>query len=100
MQTIKFKKDKLPLVIRTQNKYLKASLSDVGEIVFTDMTCAHRGAPLSHGEVVGKYIVCPWHKRKAEVCKLKTVELAYRLNDDEFSVDVPEFQQIVTKFTA
>lgn len=100
MPIIKFDKSKLPLVIRTIDKFLKTTVNSDGRIVFTDMTCAHRGGPLTHGEIADKYVVCPWHKYKAEVCKLKKIDLVYQINNNEVSVEVPNFERIITTFTA
>lgn len=99
MPIIKFNKNQLPFVIKTIDEFLKVTIKNNDEVIFINMTCPHRGGPLSHGEVLNKNVVCPWHKRTTEICKLKKINLAYVDNGGEVLVHLPSFEKIVKIFT-
>jgi nitrite reductase/ring-hydroxylating ferredoxin subunit len=62
MPIVKFKVDDLPAGFSTSAAFY-AIQQTTGKITLADMTCPHRGGPLTHGTYAGagKQIVCPWH---------------------------------------
>jgi nitrite reductase/ring-hydroxylating ferredoxin subunit len=60
MPIVKFKVDDLPAGFSTTAAFY-AIQQRTGKITLADMTCPHRGGPLTHGSYDGKQIVCPWH---------------------------------------
>lgn len=50
-----------PLGRKLLNRDLVLFRSDTGELNALGAMCAHRGADLSKGQVIGKSIQCPWH---------------------------------------
>jgi nitrite reductase/ring-hydroxylating ferredoxin subunit len=60
MPIVKFKMEDLPAGFSTPAAFY-AIQRTTGSITLADMTCPHRGGPLTHGTYSGKQIVCPWH---------------------------------------
>jgi nitrite reductase/ring-hydroxylating ferredoxin subunit len=55
-----FRHDDLPAGFATRTRFYKIERRG-GRVVLVDMTCPHRGGPLTHGTCDGDRIVCPWH---------------------------------------
>ena len=50
----------LPAGFATKTRFFKIERR-AGAVVLIDMTCPHRGGPLTHGTCDAERIVCPWH---------------------------------------
>jgi len=59
-----------PAGFATSTRYFKIDRRPDG-IVLIDMTCPHRGGPLTHGTCEGERVVCPWHTGKIHRRKLE-----------------------------
>jgi len=55
-----FNREELPAGFATKNRYFKVDRR-AGAVSLIDMTCPHRGGPLTHGSCEGEHLVCPWH---------------------------------------
>ena len=47
-------------MVRVGGKHI-ALFNVEGTYYAIDETCTHKGGPLSHGEVKGNKVTCPWH---------------------------------------
>lgn len=65
-----FNKQELPAGFSTTHGFFKVDQNDDG-IQLINMTCPHRGGPLTHATDGGNYLICPWHKRKCSKIKLQ-----------------------------
>lgn len=55
-----FNRRDLPAGFSTDTGYFKIDRRD-DAVSLLDMTCPHRGGPLTHGTCEGDRVVCPWH---------------------------------------
>lgn len=60
MPIVTFSRSELPSGFSTATKFFKIEQAGAAVTLY-DMTCKHRGGPLTHGRCAGKHIVCPWH---------------------------------------
>lgn len=81
MPIVKFKKDALPKAFATAKGFFKI-LSCNDEIQLIDMTCPHRGGPLTHALENEDFLICPWHKRKCKKINLKSMLLPTFISKD------------------
>ncbi|NQY35283.1 MAG: Rieske 2Fe-2S domain-containing protein [Alteromonadaceae bacterium] len=95
MPIIKFSTHDLPLVLKTKHKYIEVKTNDAGGCFITDMTCKHRGGPLTHGVDLGDSIMCPWHKTKTRKCMIKHTNTPYIVNELKVSIMLPEFERFI-----
>lgn len=65
-----FNRDDLPAGFATETHYFKVERR-TGSIALIDMTCPHRGGPLTHGTCDGGRVVCPWHEGRITRRKLE-----------------------------
>jgi nitrite reductase/ring-hydroxylating ferredoxin subunit len=65
-----FSRHDLPAGFATQTGFFKIERR-AGGIALVDMTCPHRGGPLTHGSCDGDRIVCPWHGGRINRRKLE-----------------------------
>ncbi|WP_428240314.1 Rieske 2Fe-2S domain-containing protein [Gynuella sp.] len=91
MQTITFNVTDMPLVIRTLDRFVLARLSRQSQPVFIDMTCPHRGGPLTHGKYEGESVLCPWHGNATRLCRLQRLDLPVASHGDRISVEIEGF---------
>lgn len=78
-----FDRDELPAGFATKTQFFKID-RPADSITLLDMTCPHRGGPLTHGTCDAERIVCPWHggrnlRRKVEQRTLPTITTADRV---------------------
>jgi hypothetical protein len=66
-----FSRAELPAGFATRTRFFKIDRREGGAIALLDMTCAHRGGPLTHGTCDGGRIVCPWHRGKSSRRRLE-----------------------------
>ncbi len=92
MKIITLDENKFPLLIKTKNKFIKAEIEN-HELRLTDMTCMHRGGPLTHGISINGRISCPWHGKKAMACKLKTIDMPSVVNNGKVMIVVQGFEK-------
>jgi nitrite reductase/ring-hydroxylating ferredoxin subunit len=98
MPIVTFSRDALPAGFATKTHFFKIE-QRAGSIALIDMTCPHRGGPLTHGTCDGGRVVCPWHggrisRRKLEQRTYPTITTADRVM---FVLDAalgPVFQRI------
>jgi len=95
MQLIAFDFMDKSILIKTADKYIQMFHDDAGEPHFRDMTCKHRGGPLSHGIEEKGAIKCPWHGQKTKVCKIHYLEIPYVENRKEILLGVENFERLV-----
>jgi nitrite reductase/ring-hydroxylating ferredoxin subunit len=55
-----FNRHELPAGFATKTHYFKIE-HRADSIALIDMTCPHRGGPLTHGTCDADRVVCPWH---------------------------------------
>ena len=55
-----FSRDDLPAGFATKTHFFKVEHREEA-ISLIDMTCPHRGGPLTHGTCDAERVVCPWH---------------------------------------
>ncbi|NMZ44238.1 Rieske 2Fe-2S domain-containing protein [Pseudomonas oryzihabitans] len=84
-----------PLLIKTSEKYIQITQSSLGEIHMRDMTCSHRGGPLTHGVEVNGVITCPWHRLRTEACKLKTLAIPYVRHRNYLWIGLDTFERVI-----
>jgi nitrite reductase/ring-hydroxylating ferredoxin subunit len=65
-----FNRHDLPAGFATKARYFKIDRRP-DSIALIDMTCPHRGGPLTHGTCDGERVVCPWHTGKISRRKLE-----------------------------
>lgn len=65
-----FSRDDLPAGFATKTRFFKIERR-VGAVALIDMTCPHRGGPLTHGTCDADRVVCPWHGGRITTRKLK-----------------------------
>ena len=65
-----FSRDELPAGFATKTQFFKVELRE-GDVSLIDMTCPHRGGPLTHGTCDAERIVCPWHGGRISKQKLE-----------------------------
>jgi nitrite reductase/ring-hydroxylating ferredoxin subunit len=75
-----FDRTDLPGGFATETGYFRIEVRGE-QIALIDMTCPHRGGPLTHGHCDGEHIVCPWHggrikRRKLERSSLPVIQTA------------------------
>lgn len=71
MPIVQFNKQLLPDGFSTTNGFFRIIHNDKN-VALINMTCPHRGGPLTHAEEEKDYLICPWHKKKCK--KIKLVE--------------------------
>lgn len=98
MPTIAFDQSICGAVIKTVEKYIKVVRDESGDLRFKDMTCAHRGGPLSHGTEDADAITCPWHGKKTKKCRINYLDLAYVENKKFIWVGLHDFERIIRNF--
>lgn len=70
MPIVTFDRDDLPAGFATEKGYFRiATRGD--QVALIDMTCPHRGGPLTHGSCDGEFIICPWHRGRLKRQKLE-----------------------------
>lgn len=65
------------------------------KIKFEDMTCPHRGGPLTHGDQNEDSLICPWHKKKKRRCEIELYSMPYIINNKEVMIFVSEFERLI-----
>jgi nitrite reductase/ring-hydroxylating ferredoxin subunit len=65
-----FDRNDLPAGFATETGFFKIDHRADG-ISLLDLTCPHRGGPLTHGSCDGDRIVCPWHGGRISRRKLE-----------------------------
>ncbi|MEO7732010.1 MAG: Rieske 2Fe-2S domain-containing protein [Kofleriaceae bacterium] len=65
-----FNRHELPAGFATKTRYFKIDRRP-DHMALIDMTCPHRGGPLTHGTCEGERVVCPWHTGKISRRKLE-----------------------------
>ena len=69
MPIVKFDLQDIPAGFSTKTEFFKIT-NENGHFTLIDMTCPHRGGPLTHGRCNGETIVCPWHHGKHRLRKV------------------------------
>lgn len=82
------------MILKTKHKFYLITHSK-NKIKFEDMTCPHRGGPLTHGEISEDILICPWHKKKKRRCKIELYSMPYIINKKEIMIFVSEFERII-----
>ncbi|WP_162149746.1 Rieske (2Fe-2S) protein [Chania multitudinisentens] len=82
-------------MLKTTNKYIHVSKNQEGKLEFKDMSCWHRGGPLSHGIVDNEFIICPWHHHKTKKCRIRYLDLPYVENGNVVFVGLKNFERII-----
>jgi hypothetical protein len=95
MQIISFEMPLSGIIIKTANKYIQVVRGLRGEINFTDMTCLHRGGPLTHGVEENEFIICPWHSQKTKKCSIKYLDVPYVINGETLFVSLPGIERLI-----
>lgn len=95
MYIITIEQKELPVLLKTSEKFLNVIRADSGEISIVDMTCRHRGGPLTHGVIENGEITCPWHGFKTKQCKLKKATIAFIADNKNITLFINEFERIV-----
>ena len=65
-----FDRRDLPAGFATRTRFFKIERRE-NSVELIDMTCAHRGGPLTHGTCDADRIVCPWHHGRISRRKLE-----------------------------
>jgi nitrite reductase/ring-hydroxylating ferredoxin subunit len=65
-----FNRDGLPAGLATKTQFFKVEHRE-GSVSLIDMTCPHRGGPLTHGTCDADRVVCPWHGGRMSRQKLE-----------------------------
>jgi len=78
-----FSRNALPAGFATRARFYKIDRRG-GTVVLIDMTCPHRGGPLTHGACDGQRVVCPWHhgrisRHKLEQCTQPAITTSDRV---------------------
>jgi len=60
--------DGKPHTVNAFDTRLVAYLGEDGQVHVLDSYCPHMGADLSHGQVRGNSVVCPFHVQQHSVC--------------------------------
>lgn len=95
MRIIKFDAACLPFLVTANGRFWQISSSRKGALIILDTTCRHRGGPLTHGQLEGDSIKCPWHGRLTARCKLREGRFAYLRNGQKVQVAMPDFQTLI-----
>lgn len=74
MPIVSFNKFDLPQAFATNRSFFKITQDDE-KVGLINMTCPHRGGPLTHAEDSGEYLICPWHKRKTKRINLEKMRM-------------------------
>lgn len=94
MQIISFNIQSFPFLIKTRSKFIRAEF-DNSTLKLIDMTCRHRGGPLTHGSNKDGVISCPWHGMETKVCKIKNINLPHIINEKEIIIAINNFERII-----
>ncbi|MEB0221902.1 Rieske (2Fe-2S) protein, partial [Pseudomonas sp. AB12(2023)] len=95
MQLIAFDRSNSVTVIKTALKYIQMLRGEEGEIKFKDMTCQHRGGPLTHGLEDDNWVTCPWHGRKTRKCHIRYLDIPYVENRKTVWVGLQDFERLI-----
>lgn len=63
--------------------------------MFRDMTCQHRGGPLTHGIEDNESLTCPWHGKKTKKCRLRYLDIAFVENANTVWVGLQDFERLI-----
>ncbi|MEQ5055922.1 Rieske 2Fe-2S domain-containing protein [Klebsiella michiganensis] len=95
MQTISFEMPYGSVVLKTTNKFIRVFRCQKGSLMFTDMTCPHRGGPLTHGIENEEFIVCPWHKQKTKKCRIQSLDIPYVENGKTILIGIQGVERFI-----
>lgn len=95
MQLIAFDQSQTLPVIKTVSKYIQMQRDKNGQIQFKDMTCQHRGGPLTHGVEDNDSVTCPWHGKKTKKCRIYYLDIAFVESVNTVWVGLQEFERLI-----
>lgn len=95
MQLIAFDRSQTPPVIKAAGKYIQMQRDENGQIKFKDMTCQHRGGPLTHGTEDNESVICPWHGKKTKKCRILYLNIAFVENASTLWVGLQDFERLI-----
>lgn len=85
------------VIIKTTNKYVRVIQCKDKGLKFADMTCSHRGGPLTHGIECEESIICPWHKKKTKKCRIRYLDIPYVESGKTVFVGIQGFERLIMK---
>ncbi|MFJ4133072.1 Rieske 2Fe-2S domain-containing protein [Pseudomonas cyclaminis] len=95
MRLIAFDQSQLLPVIKAAGKYIQMQRNEEGHMTFKDMTCRHRGGPLTHGTENTGSVICPWHGKKTRKCRIHYLDVAFVENSSTVWVGLQDIERLI-----